>query len=74
MFRPWEQREGGTEMTYTVEHATWDDADNCTGSIVIMRTDDRAEAITAADRDHTTDPTGQTVVYDDTTIIYEAKG
>lgn len=59
---------------YTVEQATWDDADNCTGSIVILDTDDFNDALTAANRNHADDPNGQTVVHDDTTIIYEAKG
>ncbi|MDQ2787826.1 MAG: hypothetical protein M3Y58_22785 [Chloroflexota bacterium] len=59
---------------YTVERALWDDADNCTGSTVILATDDRDAAIEAADRNHDNDTNGQTVVYDDTTIVYEAKG
>ncbi len=59
---------------YTVEQATWDDDNNATGSVMILETDDRDEAFAAADRDHADDPTGQTVVYDGTAIIYEAKG
>lgn len=73
--RATDRQKGAHEMTrYTVEQATWDDADNCIGSIIILETDDQDEAIAAADRDHGSDPNGQTVVYDDTTIIYEAKG
>jgi len=59
---------------YTVERALWDAEDNATDALLIFETDEYVEAIAAADRDHAADPMGQTVVYDGTTIIYEAKG
>jgi hypothetical protein len=59
---------------YSVERAVWDEQDNVIGSTTVLETDDRDAAIQAADDDHAHDPGGQTVVYEDTAIIYEAKG